>query len=255
MAPNGETIDRFSVEHTVAGLRTLVRRLLEAGVDDVAIERPDGPVVDALRQGGLTVYVIATNQLRNLHSRYGSAGNKDDQFDAYVLTDTLRTGRRRLRPMVPDTEQTVTLRMTCRARKDLVGHRLSMANQLRAHLQLVFPCAVGLFHDLDSAISLRFLAGFPSQDKAGTDLHAHLAAAPRGPDGPDGDTRHANPWSADLYNPAIARGHYHPHATHILARAWLHIVWKCWQTNTPYDPIRHDALQTLLTQQGHPNAA
>jgi len=69
VGPDGEQIDRFSVEHTAAGLRTLVRRLLRAGVDDVAIERPDGPVVEALRQGGLSVYVIAPNQLKNLRSR------------------------------------------------------------------------------------------------------------------------------------------------------------------------------------------
>lgn len=363
VGPDGERIRGFSVEHTVTGLRTLVRRLLNAGVNDVAIERPDGPVVDAIRQGGLTVYVIAPNQLKNLRSRYGSAGNKDDRFDAYVLADTLRTDRRRLRPLVPDTDQTITLRMTCRARKDLVGHRVALANQLRGHLQLVFPGAVGLFSDLDSAIGLRFRARFPSQDKAdwlsakrfdawlrgagycgrktGTDLHAHLVAAPRGTSGPDsearahitlalhpdapifqslprsgtvraarllaeigdargrfptpealtclagvapstrasgkvravtfrwaadkqlrdavtdfaGDSRHANPWAADLYHRAIARGHDHPHATRILARAWLHIICKCWQTSTPYDPTRHGALQTLLGQHDHADAA
>ncbi len=37
--------------------------------------------------------VIAPNQLKNLRGRYGSAGNKDDGFDAYVLADTVRTDR------------------------------------------------------------------------------------------------------------------------------------------------------------------
>jgi transposase len=62
------------------------------------------------------------------------------------------------------------------------------------------------------------------------------------------DSRRANPWAADLYNRARARGHDHPHATRILARAWLHIIWQCWQTNSPYEPTRHRALQTLLSQ-------
>ena len=65
------------------------------------------------------------------------------------------------------------------------------------------------------------------------------------------DSRRANPWAADLYTRARARGHDHPHATRVLARAWLHIIWHCWQTNTPYDPGRHRALQALLTQQPH----
>ena len=44
-----------------------------------------------------------------------------------------------------------------------------------------------------------------------------------------GDSRRASPWAADLYNRARARGHDHPHAVRILARAWLFIIWHCWQ--------------------------
>jgi hypothetical protein len=54
----GEQIGRFSVAHDAAGLRSLVRQLITAGVVRVGIERPDGPVVDALRGAGLVVYVI-----------------------------------------------------------------------------------------------------------------------------------------------------------------------------------------------------
>jgi len=89
VAPDGEQIGRFSITHDAAGLRTLVRRLPATGVAEVGIERPDGPVVDTLRQAGLVVYVIPPGQPKNLRSRYGSAGNKDDRFDAYVLADTM----------------------------------------------------------------------------------------------------------------------------------------------------------------------
>jgi transposase len=41
-----------------------------------------------------------------------------------------------------------------------------VANQLREHLNRVFPGAVGLFTKLDSPISLRFLARFDCQDRA-----------------------------------------------------------------------------------------
>ena len=68
----------------------MVARLRRGGVGEVAIERPDGPVVDALLDAGLTVVVISPNQVKNLRSRYGSAGNKDDRFDAFVLADTPR---------------------------------------------------------------------------------------------------------------------------------------------------------------------
>jgi len=93
----GAVRDRFSIEHTAVGLTAVVRRLAKLGCAEVAIERPDRPVVDELLEAGLTVVVISPNQVKNLRSRYGSAGIKDDRFDAYVLVDTLRTDRARLR--------------------------------------------------------------------------------------------------------------------------------------------------------------
>jgi len=135
----GGVLDRFAVTHTAAGLTSLVRRLLKAGVAEIGIERGDGPVVDALLDAELVVLVISPNQVKNLRSRYGSAGNKDDRFDAYVLADVVRTDRRRLTPMACSTPATSALRTSVRARRDLVEHRVATTNQLRAHLQVVFP--------------------------------------------------------------------------------------------------------------------
>jgi transposase len=131
----GEVIDRFMIRHDGAGLRSMVRRLLKAGVEGIGIERSDGPIIEALLQTELTVFVIPPSQVKNLRSRYGSAGNKDDRFDAYVLADVVRTDRRRLRALVRDSAQTTALRSLVRARRDLVHHRVGLANQLRAHLQ------------------------------------------------------------------------------------------------------------------------
>ena len=63
-----------------------------------------------------------------------------------------------------------------------------------------------------------------------------------------GDSHHANPWAAHLYRQARARGHDHPHAVRVLARAWLHVIWRCWQDRVPYDPGKHRALQAILNQ-------
>ena len=63
-----------------------------------------------------------------------------------------------------------------------------------------------------------------------------------------GDSRQANPRAADLYAKAIARGHDHPHAVRILGRAWAHIIWRCWQTNTPTTLPPTGGLQRILNQ-------
>jgi len=113
----------------------------------------------------VVVVVVSPNQVMSLRGRYGSAGSKDDRFDDYVLADTLRTDRARLRPLIPDAEATVALRRAARARRDLVEHRVAAANQLRAHLRNVLPAVVGLFAEIDSSISRRFLTRFDAEDK------------------------------------------------------------------------------------------
>ncbi len=61
-------------------------------------------------------------------------------------------------------------------------------------------------------------------------------------------SRHHNPWAADIYARARARGASHQHATRILGRAWSNIIWRIWQDQTTYDPAHHTALQRLTAQ-------
>src|SRR5450755_3190692 len=210
----GQVRARFSVTHDRAGIGKLITGLRTAGVSETAIERSDGVLVGALLDAGLTVVVITSRQMKNLRSRYGSAGAKDDRFDAFVLADVLRTDRARLRPLVPDSPTTLALRAAVRARRDLVAHRVAACNQLRAHLDVSFPAGTRLFAELDSRISLAFLTRFGSQDAAGAlgegdiaawlktlphrgkaagpeQLLARLRAAPAGATGAEGAARAA----------------------------------------------------------------
>lgn len=140
----GKVRSRFSAVHDRDGIRKLVGGLRAAGAAEVAIERGEGILVDALLAAGLTVVVITSRQVKNLRSRYGSAGAKDDRFDAFVLADVLRTDRARLRPLVPDSPATLAPRAAVRARRDLVAHRIAACNQLRAHLNASFPAGTGI---------------------------------------------------------------------------------------------------------------
>jgi transposase len=60
------------------------------------------------------------------------------------------------------------------------------------------------------------------------------------------NSRHASPWAADIYARARARGCDHPHATRVLARAWLRILWRTWIQRTPYDPAQHRGAARFL---------
>jgi transposase len=373
---DGPVASRFSFTHDAAAIRTMIKRLRAAGVARVAIERGDGPVVEELLAAGLVVFVVPSRQIKGLRTRYGSAGNKDDRFDAYVLADTLRTDGHRWKPLRSDTEPTRALRALCRSRKDLVETRVQVLAQLRANLELAFPGAIGLFTKPASGISLAFLQRFPNAAKAawlsparlrswlrsvgytggiGAEvLHGRLAAAAPGLTGPEGEargqitlalvamigalnaqitvldaeigrvfaahpdqhifsslprsgtiraasllaeigdcrqrfptddalaalagacpstrqsgkrsqavfrwscskklraavmdfangSRMADPWAASIYGAAIARGCRHPHAIRILARAWIRIIWRCWQDGAAFDPALHRGRQT-----------
>jgi transposase len=58
-------------------------------------------------------------------------------------------------------------------------------------------------------------------------------------------SRHHNPWAADIYTRARARGASHQHAARILGRAWCQVIWRLWQDHDTYDPERHTARQRL----------
>jgi Transposase len=61
---DGHAVRRSTTEHSSAGLRELVAVLTRTKTTEVAIERPDGPVIDALLDAGITVVVISPNQPR-----------------------------------------------------------------------------------------------------------------------------------------------------------------------------------------------
>jgi transposase len=375
----GAVLWRHTVAHSRAGLARLTARLNDFGVGRVGIERPDGPVVEALLDAGLRVAVVPPRQVKNLRSRYRGSG-KDDRFDAYLLADTMRTDGHRYADLTRDTAATTGLRALVRARQDLVEIRVGLVNQLRHTLELAFPGAVGLFFDLHSPIARAFLRRFPTaaeaaeldeeamaswlaaegycgrtpaavfidrlrtapagltgaeatarrhitlallasidaiEDQAGELTRRIKEALARHPDAPiftslpragqiraaallaeigdargrypdpqalaaaagvcpvtfesgkhravgfryiadmklrraltdfADDSRHANPWAADIYTRARARGMRHPHAVRVLARAWTSVIWRCWHDHAAYDPARHGALNRYLTQ-------
>lgn len=364
---------RFEIPNTGKSFTGLVKRLTKLGVEGVAIERCDGPLVEALLDAGHRVFVITPRQVKGLRSRYSGSGAKSDAGDAYLLADVLRTDGHRLTPLTQDSDATQVLRSLSRTRKQLVEARVGLVNQLRAELERCFPGAIGLFARLDSDVTIAFLHRYPTQHAAARltqarfaaflrriaycgrkphdELYARVSEAPpaglsteeanghaacvhallraietvrnqereleaeiierldahadahiftslpkagrgvraaallaeigdvraRFPDEESlaalagvapvtrasgkyhsvgfrwaadkklrnalidfaDDSRHASPWAAKIYTDAITRGKRHPHAVRILARAWVRVIWRCWQDNTAYNPELH----------------
>jgi transposase len=377
----GRKVAAFSIEHSADGFSGLVRRLGRlAGPERVAvaIERPDGRLVDTLLQAGFAVVPVSPNAIKTWREAEAGSGAKSDAGDAYVIADYLRCRAARLAPIQPYSAPTVALRTVVRTRDDLVATRVAATNQLAALLDAHWPGAKAIFADVESPIALAFLTQYPtaahakglgakrlaafcrehsySGKRSGEQLLARLRAAPAGVtdptvcaavaeavlamvallktlgetlkslgktvaatlgehpdgktftslprsgqinaaqmlaewgdvrqayDGPDSiaalagvspvtkesgkhravhfrwacnkrfrvaittfadNSRHANPWAARVYANARARGHDHPHAIRVLARAWIRVIWRCWIDQVPYDPARHGNAQQL----------
>jgi transposase len=380
----GQVVSKFTVTHTAEGIALLLRRLARLGDPadmPVAIERPDGRLVDLLLEAGHPVVPVSPNAIKTWRDGEVLSGAKSDAGDAQVIAEYLRLRQRRLRTAAPYSGETKALRTVSRSRTDLVDLRVAATNQLSALLDAHWPGAKAIFADVESAISLEFLTRYPTPAAAAhlgenrlagflvkhgycgrrpaAELLARLRAAPAGttsealteavrdavlaqvtvlralnaavkdldrsvtahlgehPDAkiftslprsgqinaaqvlaewgdcrqayehPDAvaalagctpvtresgkhravhfrwacnkrfrvaittfadNSRHASPWAAKIYHDARAAGKDHPHAIRILARAWIRVIWRCWQDNTPYDPARHGAAAALTEQ-------
>ena len=128
----GEELLAATFAHDEKGLRSLCRQLVRLGVELVAIERPDGLLVERLLDAGLRVLALHPNQVAATRARFRVSGGKSDRFDAFVLCELARTDSHRFRVLEPDCDQTEALRALTRAREDLVGARVAFSDQLRA---------------------------------------------------------------------------------------------------------------------------
>jgi transposase len=158
---DGRVLLARSFGHDEAGIGELVRALTVLGVSRVAIERPDGILVERLLEAGLRVLQVHPNQLAAARDRFRVAHGKSDGFDAFVLCELARTDAHRFRALEPDSDETKALRALSRTREDLVGARVELANRLRAQLEAFWPGAL-IFSEVDSPISLAFLERYPS---------------------------------------------------------------------------------------------
>ena len=168
----GRVVERYTVGHSADGFERLIRRLARYGEPaglPIALERPDGRLVDRLLEAGHPVVAVKTTAIKAWREAEVGSGAKSDPGDAQVIADYLRLRRLDLRELRPFSEETRALRAVVRTRGDLVDARVAAANQLAAILAAFWPGAGELFADVWSEIALAFLERYPTPTAA-----AHL---------------------------------------------------------------------------------
>ena len=168
----GKIVAQFTIVHSAEGIATLIRRLARFGDPaemQVAIERPNGRLVDLLLEAGHPVVPVKPNAIKAWREGEVLSGAKSDAGDAAVIAEYLRLRQHKLTVAVPYSGQTRALRTVVRTRGDLVQTRVATANQLTALLEDSWPGAAVIFADIHSPIALAFLARYPTPASA-----AHL---------------------------------------------------------------------------------
>jgi transposase len=161
----GKVVAEFTIEHSAAGITALIRRLARFGDPadlPVAIERPDGRLVDLLLEAGHPVVPVKPNAIKAWREGEVLSGAKSDAGDAAVIAEYLRLRYHRLQPAIPYSDETRALRTVVRTRDDLVDMRVAATNQLAALLDTHWPGAKAIFADVESPISLAFLTRYPT---------------------------------------------------------------------------------------------
>ncbi len=155
----------FTVVHSRVGFERLVGRLAalrEPARVPVAIERPDGRLVDRLLEAGHPVVPVSPNAIKAWREGEVVSGAKSDPADAEVIAEYLRLRQHRLTVLAPFSAETRALRAVVRSRDDLVAQRVAMHNQLEACLDAFWPGAKVVFADVTSEIALAFLERYPT---------------------------------------------------------------------------------------------
>src|ERR1700694_1302123 len=107
LGTDGRKSSSFTAAHSHDGFERRVRRLGAlgpAGRVPVAIERPDGRLVDALLEGGHPLVPVSPNAIKAWRESEVLSGAKDDPGDAEVIAEYLRLRAHKLSVLAPFSE-------------------------------------------------------------------------------------------------------------------------------------------------------
>ena len=162
----GACLSRFQVPHTLAGFQRLEHQLTQvnqvAADCLVAIETEHNTLVDFLWSCGYTLYILPPNQVKSNRGRHRASRAKDDDNDAYLIADILRTDRRRLIPWQADGHLVQQMHSLVSWIDDLTASIKRHRNRLRANLLSYYPQPLAAFGNMMSQFSLKVVAAYPS---------------------------------------------------------------------------------------------
>jgi transposase len=163
---DGRKIAEMKVHETPEGLAEFGRWLDERRAEGIevwaAIEKPQGHIVDFLLDHGVKVYPVNPKAVDRARDRFRMSQSKSDGFDAYVLSEFVRTDHAHLRALQPNSEPAQELKLLTRDQHRVQRHNTRLLQQLKVTLKEYYPRALEVFGDLESQIARDFLKRYPT---------------------------------------------------------------------------------------------
>ena len=163
---DGKKIAEMKVEETPEGLAEFGRWLDERRAEGIelwaAIEKPQGRIVDFLLDHGVVVYPVNPKAVDRARDRFRMSQSKSDGFDAYVLSEFVRTDHGHLRALEPNSEQAQELKLLTRDHQRVQRHNRRLLQQLKVTLKEYYPRPLEVFGDLETKIARDFLKHYPT---------------------------------------------------------------------------------------------
>lgn len=160
----GSLVSRLEISQSVTGFSQLKRQITavtkEASNCLIAVETSHNLLVDYLAESGYRLYIIAPSVVASNRGRQGSSGAKDDERDAQLLADILRTDRGRLIPWQADGPLVRQMRTLLSGVDDLTASIIAQHNRLRTNLLRYYPQPLVAFSNLTSQLALHFLTTY-----------------------------------------------------------------------------------------------
>lgn len=161
----------LALPQTADDLAAFAARLLEQAQGEptqvqIAVEAPNGPLVEFLVERGFRVLSINPKQADRFRDRHSLAGAKDDRRDAYVLAASVRTDGHLFRELKPADPDLIELREATRTEEELKGALRQGTNRLRAQLLRSFPAVLALSPAADEGWFWDLLLLAPTADLA-----------------------------------------------------------------------------------------
>src|SRR5262245_57508317 len=117
----------------------------------IVLEQARGAVIYALLSADFVrLYPVNPQSLASYRRAYAVSGAKSDPADAVLLMERVRNSPERFRVWNPDDADTRSLQLLTENRRQLVGQKTALTNQLTSLLKIYYPQALELAGALDS---------------------------------------------------------------------------------------------------------